>query len=61
MLDGITALVVPDGNVNKLVSRVLEALSSISLRDKLREAGRQFVMQHFTVNRTQQELKRVFL
>jgi glycosyltransferase involved in cell wall biosynthesis len=51
IMDGKTALVVPQKNVKRLAERVNELLEDAALRESLGRAGRQFVLKNFDSDR----------
>jgi glycosyltransferase involved in cell wall biosynthesis len=51
IIDGKTALVVPQRNVNILAERVNELLNNSTLQTSLGKAGRRFVLKHFDFDR----------
>jgi glycosyltransferase involved in cell wall biosynthesis len=51
IIDGNSALVVPQKDVKRLAERVNELLGDAALRVSLGKAGRQFVLKHFDLDR----------
>jgi glycosyltransferase involved in cell wall biosynthesis len=50
IIDGKTALVVPQKNAKLLADRINELLDNFALRTSLGKAGRQFVLKHFDLD-----------
>jgi glycosyltransferase involved in cell wall biosynthesis len=51
IVDGKTALVVPQKDVKRLAERVNELIDNAALRTSLGKAGREFVLEHFDLDR----------
>ncbi|MEJ2730316.1 MAG: glycosyltransferase [Deltaproteobacteria bacterium] len=55
IIDGKTALVVPQKDAERLAERVNELLDNAALQTSLGKAGRQFVLEHFDLDRIAEE------
>ena len=60
VVDGLTGLLAPEGDVAGLAERILCYLGDAAKRTAAGVAGRQFVQEHFSLERRTKELERIY-
>ena len=60
VLDEVTGLLVPMGDVGKMADAICRLVADPALRSKMGSAGKQRVLEHFTTEQTVPQMEAVF-
>jgi colanic acid/amylovoran biosynthesis glycosyltransferase len=61
VIDGVTGFVVPENDINGFVEKIELLANDPDLRKRMGEAGRNFVVENYDINKLNEKLMQIYL